>query len=99
MFGGLSDIIGIHITRGRFVRTISLDNGKYVRELLGKHDMSDCKPSCLPMDLCLLADISKQTPVPLICKELDIYPTLLGSLQYAAFCTRLDISIALNVYL
>jgi hypothetical protein len=57
--GDLSDIIGMHITRDRAARTISLDHGKYVRELLDKHDMVDCKPSCLPMDPGFLAAISK----------------------------------------
>jgi hypothetical protein len=47
--GDLSDIIGMHITRDKTTRTISLDKGKYVRELLDKHDMVDCKPSCLPV--------------------------------------------------
>jgi hypothetical protein len=44
--GELSGIIGMHITKDRTARTISLDHGKYVRELLQKHDMVNCKPSC-----------------------------------------------------
>jgi hypothetical protein len=44
------NMVGMHITRDRSARTISLDQGKYVRELLDKHDMKDSKPSCLPMD-------------------------------------------------
>jgi hypothetical protein len=86
--GYLSDIIGMHITRDITTRTISLDQGKYVRELLDKHDMVDCKPSCLPMDHGFLAAISKQIHVPLTGTDRDIYPSLLGSLQYAAVCTR-----------
>jgi hypothetical protein len=57
--GDLSDIIGMHITTDRAARTISLDQGKYVRELLEKHDMVACKPSCLPMDHGFLAAISQ----------------------------------------
>jgi hypothetical protein len=95
--GELSDIIGMHITRERAARTISLDQGKYVCELLEKHDMSDYKPFYLPMDSGLLTGVSKLTPVPLTGKELEIYPSLLGSLQYAAVCTRPDISTALNI--
>jgi hypothetical protein len=93
----MSDIIGMHITRDIAARTISLDQGKYVRELLDKHDMTECKPSCLPMDPGFLAAIAKQTHVPLTCADRDIYPSLLGSLQYAAVCTRPDISIALSI--
>jgi hypothetical protein len=95
--GDMSDIIGMHITRDRAARTISLDQGKYVRELLDKHDMVDCKPPCMPMDPCFLAAISKQTPVPLTGTDRDIYPSLVGSLQYAAVCTRPDISTALSI--
>jgi hypothetical protein len=95
--GDLSDIIGMHITRDRTTRTISLDEGKYVRELLDKHDMVDCKPSCLPMDPGFLAAISKQTAVPLTGLDRDMYPSLLGSLQYAAVYTRPDISTALSI--
>jgi hypothetical protein len=95
--GDLSDIIGMHITRDIAARTISMDQGKYVRELLDKHDMVDCKPSCVPMDPGFLAAIANQTPVPLTCTDQDIYPSLLGSLQYAAVCTRPDISTALSI--
>jgi hypothetical protein len=87
----------MHITTDRAARTISLDQGKYVRELLDKHDMVDCKPSCMPMDPGFLAAISKQTPVPLTGTDRDIYPSLLGSLKYAAVCTRPDISTALCI--
>jgi hypothetical protein len=95
--GDLSDIIGMHITIDRAARTISMDQGKYVRELLDKHAMVDCKPSCLPMDPGFLPTISKQTHVPLTGTDRDIYPSLLGSLKYAAVCTRPDISTALSI--
>jgi hypothetical protein len=72
--GELSDIIGMHITRDRVAQ------GKYVRELLEKHEMTDYKPSCLPMDLSFFAAMSTQTHVPLTGTELDIYPSLIGSL-------------------
>jgi hypothetical protein len=95
--GELSDIIGMHITRDRAARTTSLDPGKYVRELLEKHDMVECKPSCLPMDPCFIAAMSKQTHVPLTRTDRDIYPSMLGSLQYAAVCIRPDISTTLSI--
>jgi hypothetical protein len=49
--GDLSDIIVMDITRDRSARTINLDQSNRVRELLDKHDTSDCKPSCLPIDV------------------------------------------------
>jgi hypothetical protein len=67
------------------------------RELFEKHDMVDCKPSCLPMDHGFLATISKHTYVPLTGTDLEVYPSMIGSLQYTAVCTRPDISIALSI--
>jgi hypothetical protein len=55
----ISGIIGMHITRDRSTRTISIGQGKYVRELLDKHDMTDCTPSCLLMEQGFLSAISK----------------------------------------
>jgi hypothetical protein len=85
--GDMSDVIGMHFIWNCYARTITLDQGKYVRELLDKHYMTDCKPSCLPMDHRFLATISKMIPVPLTGKELEIYPSLLGSLHYGVVCS------------
>jgi hypothetical protein len=49
------------------------------------------------MDPSFLAAISKLTPLLLTGKELEIYPGLFGSLQYAAVCTRPDISTAFSI--
>jgi hypothetical protein len=49
------------------------------------------------MDHGFLVAISKQTHVPLTGTDRDIYPSLLGSLQYTAVCTRPDISTALSI--
>jgi hypothetical protein len=78
--GELPDIIGMHIPGDRTARTISFDQGKHVRELLEKHDITNYKPSCMPMDQGFLAAISKQTHVPLTETNLEIYPSVLGSL-------------------
>jgi hypothetical protein len=95
--GELSDIIGMHITRDRTARTVSLDLGKYVHELPEKHDITSYKPSCMPMDPGLFAAISKRPLVPLTGTKLEIYPSVLGSLQYAVVYTRHDISTALSI--
>jgi hypothetical protein len=49
------------------------------------------------MDHGFLVAISKQPYVPLTGTDLVIYPSVLDSLQYAALCTRLDISTAFNI--
>jgi hypothetical protein len=48
--GSLSQILGMHITRDRSARTISLDQSKYLRDILAKYGMTYSKPSSLPMD-------------------------------------------------
>jgi hypothetical protein len=49
--GDLSDIIGIHITRDSSARTISRYQGKHVRELLDKHDITDLSRQAYPLIL------------------------------------------------
>jgi hypothetical protein len=46
--GDLSQLFGMHITRNRSARTISLDQSKYMRDVLAKYGMTDAKPSSLP---------------------------------------------------
>jgi hypothetical protein len=43
--GDLSQLLGMHITRNRSARTISLDQSKHLRDILAKHGMTDSKPS------------------------------------------------------
>jgi hypothetical protein len=48
--GKVSQLLGMHITRDRSARTISLDQSKYLRDILAKYGMTDSKPSSPPMD-------------------------------------------------
>jgi hypothetical protein len=54
--GDLSQLLGMHITRDRSAHTISLDQSKYVRDILAKYGMTDAKPSSLSMDPSFLPD-------------------------------------------
>jgi hypothetical protein len=95
--GDLSQLLGMHITRNRSARTISLDQSKYMRDVLAKYGMTDAKPSSLPMDPGILAGIAHVTSPPLTVVAKDVYPSLPGSLHYAAVCTRPDVSTALSI--
>jgi hypothetical protein len=95
--GDLSQLLGMHITHDRSVRTISLDQSKYQRDILAKYSMTDSKPSSLPMDPGFLARLAHMTPPPLTGVAKDVYPSLKGSLQYATVCTRPDVSTALCI--
>jgi hypothetical protein len=87
----------MHITRVRDTRTVSLDQSKYIRDIMDKHGMTDCKSSPLTMDPDFVPGLARIDSPPLTGVATDIYPSLLGSLQFAAVCTRLDVSTALSI--
>jgi hypothetical protein len=95
--GDLSQLLGMYITRDRSARTISLDQSKYLRDILAKYGMTDAKPSSLPMDPGFLAGLAYMTSPPLTGVAKDVYPSLMGSLQYPAVCTRPEVSTALSI--
>jgi hypothetical protein len=95
--GDLSQLLGMHITCDRFTRAISLDQFKYLRDILAKHCMIDCKPSSLPIDPGLLSGLAHMASSPLSGIAEDAYPILLGSLLYVAVYTRRDVSTALRI--
>jgi hypothetical protein len=78
--GDLFQLLGMHITRDRSARTISLDQSKYLRDILAMYGMTDSKPSSLPMDPGFLAGLAHSTSPPLTGVAKDVYPSLLGSL-------------------
>jgi hypothetical protein len=61
----LSQLLGMHITRNRSARTISLDKSKYLRNVLAKYGMTDYKPSSLPMDPSFLSGMAHMASPPL----------------------------------
>jgi hypothetical protein len=78
--GALSQLLGMHITRDRST-TISIAKSKYLRDIMAKHGMSDCKPSPLPVYLGFLSSLTRMDSHPLKGMAKDVYPGLLGSLQ------------------
>jgi hypothetical protein len=79
--GELQHIMGMHITRDRTARRISINQSQYLADVLDKHGMTDCSPSAMPMDPSFLATVGHATPIPLVGLARDVYPSLLGSLQ------------------
>jgi hypothetical protein len=95
--GDLSQRLGMHISHDMFKRTNSMDQSTYVKDILAMHNMSDCKPSSLPMELGFLSGLAHMDSPLLTRVANDVYPSLLGSLQCAAVCTRPDVSATLNI--
>jgi hypothetical protein len=77
--GDLSKLLGMHSTRDRSARTISLDQSKYLRNILAKYGMTDCKPSSLTMDLGFPSGLAPMDSPPLTGVAKDVYTSLLGS--------------------
>jgi hypothetical protein len=74
-----------------------MDQSKYLRDIMAKHGMTGCKPSSLPMDPGFVSGLARMDSPPLTGVAKDVYPNLLGSLQYAAVYTHPDVSTALIV--
>jgi hypothetical protein len=98
--GDLSQLLGMHNCTSPATAQPApcfLGEFKYLSDILAKHGMTDYKPSSLPMDPGFLSGLAHMASPPLTGVAKDVYPSLLGSLQYAAVCTRLDITTALSI--
>jgi hypothetical protein len=65
--------------------------------MLNKYGMTDSSPCTLLRDHGFVSGIATTPLTPFTSHARDIYPSLLGSLQFAAICTRLDIATALSI--
>jgi hypothetical protein len=87
--GKLNNCLGINVYRQKGITT--LDQTEYIKRLLVKYGMSECKPVSTPLPVnCKLEKSNKK------CLDDDVYRyrQLLGSLMYLSVCTRPDISYA-----
>jgi hypothetical protein len=60
----LSKFLGMHITRDRAAKTISIDSSQYTTAMLDKRGTVDCSPSTLPMEHGFLSGIASTTMTP-----------------------------------
>ncbi|KAK9685574.1 Reverse transcriptase (RNA-dependent DNA polymerase) [Popillia japonica] len=96
--GEIKSCLGFRITRDRINGKLQIDQEEYLRNVLERFNMSACNPVSTPVDLNVKLDKSlipstdeekrKMNAVP--------YQEAIGSLLYAAQCTRPDISFVLN---
>lgn len=80
-------ILGIHVTRSRKEKTISIDQEGYIQELLRKYNMENCNIIKTPMEIGLKLKKSE--------KEIDEkipYHNLVGGLMYLVQATRPDLA-------
>jgi hypothetical protein len=89
--GSVQCFVGIQIKRDRKNKVIHLSQGPYIERVLNKFKMSTCHPRGVPAD-----------PHSRLSKALDLseqefpYREAIGSLIFAASCTRPDIAYAVN---
>lgn len=100
--GPASYILGIHITRDREARTVSLSQRQYIKTVVERCGMKDSKPMWTPMaanSRLTAEDPSNNATVV----EMNLggkrvsYSSVVGSLMYAMMGTRPDIAYAVGV--
>ena len=81
--------------------SIVLKQTKYIKEVLDKFGMADCKPSSVPLDpgaVFSYADSPKSAAeeAEMLRAPCNLYRALVGSLLYCAVATRPDIALAVS---
>lgn len=87
--GKATQCLGLNITYDK--NTVMLDQEKYIKEILTKFGMLDCKVAKTPVEVGLkfTSSLEEKFDCP--------YQQAIGSLLYLAQCTRPDISFAVNM--
>jgi transposase InsO family protein len=86
-------ILGVQIRRDRAKRQLYLSQAEYVRTVLERFDMQDCKPAASPM--ATGAKLLK-TESDSECARNVPYASAVGALMYLALVTRPDIAFAVT---
>ena len=90
-------ILGVQITRDRLNRRLCLSQAEYVRTILERFGMRDCKPVATPMATgvkLLKDDVDGESAGE--CADSKPYASAVGALMYAALATRPDIAYAVT---
>lgn len=97
--GEASFVLGMHIQRDRRAGTISIDQHKYIREILQRFNMVDCNSVSTPVDLSTKLTTEMGPPDAAGRAEMESVPyqEAVGSILFAAQVTRPDIQFAVNM--
>ncbi|KAK0586217.1 hypothetical protein LWI29_002965 [Acer saccharum] len=96
--GKAAYILGVKITRNRSKKLLALSQETYIRKVLERFNMVDCKPMDTPISKGqnLSLDMCPKTPQELDNMKNVPYSSAIGSLMYAMLCTRPDICYAIG---
>ena len=97
--GEAAYILGVKISRNRSKKLLSLSQETYIKKILERFSMQDCKSLDSPVSKC---DALSLEMCPKTQKEIDQmrkvpYANAVGSLMYAMMCTRPDICYAVGM--
>lgn len=87
--GEIGTCLGIRITRNRALRTLELDQEAYISDLLAQYKMENCVPVSTPVDG--YTALTKPEPSEPRADQGE-FSSLIGSLNYGALATRVDIA-------
>lgn len=88
--GQIRQCLGMRVTYDKDVNVLTLDQEKYIDQLLCKFHMNDCKTADTPMESKLYLDRDEN------CDKSLPYQQLIGSLMYLAILTRPDIAFSVG---
>ena len=96
--GALESILGIRVLRNRQDKTITLNQEKYIDNLLLKFKLGDVRAASTPLapGCALSKAMSPQTEKERTLARMQPYRELVGSLMYLMVCTRPDIAFAIS---
>nr|GEV68596.1 retrotransposon protein, putative, Ty1-copia subclass [Tanacetum cinerariifolium] len=104
MYGGkpyskAAYILGIKIYRDRSRRLIGLSQSAYIDKILKKYNMHNSKKGYLPMEVKhdLSNELCASTPEKVAYIKKVPYASAVGSIMYAARCTRPDVAFSQNL--
>jgi hypothetical protein len=87
--GDLKYFLGIHVTRNREERSLTISQSAYIHQILERFRMKNCKPADTPM--AAGCKLTKAAVGDLLVDEKE-YQSLVGSLMYAMTGTRPDLA-------
>jgi histone deacetylase 1/2 len=91
--GSSSWLLGCRIERDRPNCILTIDQGKYITDILEEFDMTTAKIADTPMAAKQSKDTSTSEPLD---KKIFPFAKLIGKLLYCSNCTRPDITMAVN---
>lgn len=97
--GEASYVLGVKITRDRPKRLLALSQETYIKKILERFHMTDCKPVDIPVAVgeSLSSEMSPSNTAEIQAMIKVPYSSAVGSLMYAMLCTRPDICYAVGL--